>query len=213
MATLKELYTALKSLRDMNLPVDDKLLKAADNLEEKIIKEEILPALSQNIEPQLSEIQRDLVLVVEYHPGEPLSVALSRKTNIAELLDAKKLELDPEVEHKEIGPRRKKVEKIAPATGLCIHLKDGEIIQEKDAATTFTAAIIRAGLIPVRDLGLKFCGINIVSTTIDSKYGRAQREAAPGLYVLTHSGTKDKKKLLDKISTALKLGWKVEIIK
>ncbi|MBQ0016769.1 MAG: hypothetical protein KBT04_07285 [Bacteroidales bacterium] len=41
----------MKSLRDMNLPVDDKLLKAADNLEEKIIKEEILPALSQNIEP------------------------------------------------------------------------------------------------------------------------------------------------------------------
>lgn len=161
----------------------------------------------------LSQIQRELVLVVEYKPGTPISVALSRKTNIAELLDAKKLELDPEVEHKEIGPRRKKVEKIAPATGLCVHLKDGEVIQEKDAATTFTTAIIRAGLLPVRDLGLKFCGINIVSTTIDSKYGRAQREAAPGLYVLTHSSTKDKKKLLDKISTALKLGWKVEIVK
>ncbi len=43
----------------MHLPVDDKLLKAADNLEEKIIKEEILPALSQNIEPLLNEIQRD----------------------------------------------------------------------------------------------------------------------------------------------------------
>ena len=39
MATLKELYTTLKSLRDMNLPVDDKLLAAADSLEEKIIKE------------------------------------------------------------------------------------------------------------------------------------------------------------------------------
>lgn len=91
MATLKELYTTLKSLRDMNLPVDDKLLKAADNLEEKIIKEEILPALSQNIEPQLNEIQRDLVLVVEYHPGEPLSVALSRKTKISEIIDAKTL--------------------------------------------------------------------------------------------------------------------------
>ena len=33
MATLKELYTTLKSLCDMKLPVDDKLLKAADNLE------------------------------------------------------------------------------------------------------------------------------------------------------------------------------------
>lgn len=44
----------------MHIPVDDKLLAAADSLEEKIIKEEILPALSQNIEPQLSEIQRIL---------------------------------------------------------------------------------------------------------------------------------------------------------
>lgn len=42
MATLKELYTTLKSFRDMHLPVDEKLLKAADNLEEKIIKEYIL---------------------------------------------------------------------------------------------------------------------------------------------------------------------------
>ena len=37
--------------------------------------------------------------------------------------------------------------------------------------------------------------------------------AAPGLYVLTHSSTKDKKKILDKINTALKMGWKVEIVK
>ena len=38
-------------------------------------------------------------------------------------------------------------------------------------------------------------------------------DAAPGLYVLTHSSTKDKKKILDKINTALKMGWKVEIVK
>ena len=213
MTKLETLYASIKGLQDLGLPLNEETLKAADELEEQLIKTDILPAMSKDIEPMLSQIQRELVLVVEYKPGTPISVALSRKTNIAELLDAKKLELDPEVEHKEIGPRRKKVEKIAPATGLCIHLKDGEIIQEKDAATTFTTAIIRAGLIPVRKLYLKLCGINIVSTTIDSKYGRTQREVAPGLYVLTHSNTKDKKKLLDKISTALKLDWKVEIVK
>jgi hypothetical protein len=53
----------------------------------------------------------------------------------------------------------------------------------------------------------------VVSTTKDKKYGHAQREAAPGLYVLTHSSTKDKKKILDKINTSLKMGWKVEIVK
>ena len=64
MATLKELYTTLKSLRDMNLPVDDKLLKAADNLEEQIIKEEILPSLSQNIEPLLIRVLQLFVLSI-----------------------------------------------------------------------------------------------------------------------------------------------------
>lgn len=213
MATLKELYTTLKSLRDMNLPIDDKLLKAADDLEEKIIKEEILPSLSQNIEPLLNEIQRDLVLVVEHHPGQPLSVALSRKAKISDFTDAKRLEIDPEVEHRDLGPRKKQVTRNAPATGLCVHRKDGTILQQKDAATTFTTAIYEAGLIPVRELNLRFCGINIVSTTKDKKYGNAQREVSPGLYVLTHSSTKDKKKLLDRINDALQMGWNVEIIK
>ena len=49
--------------------------------------------------------------------------------------------------------------------------------------------------------------------TKDKKYGHAQREAAPGLYVLTHSSTKDKKKILDKINTALNMGWQIEIVK
>jgi hypothetical protein len=151
--------------------------------------------------------------VVDYHPGLPISVSLSRKTNITELIDAKRLEADPEVEHKEFGPRKTKRTQIAPKTGLCIRRKDGSILQEHDAATTFTSAIIEAGLLKVRELDVKFCRINVVSTTKDKKYGHAQREAAPGLYVLTHSSTKDKKKILDKINTALKMGWKVDIVK
>jgi len=207
MATLKELYTTLKSLRDMNLPVDDKLLKAADNLEEKIIKEEILPALSQNIEPQLSEIQRDLVLVVEYHPGEPLSVALSRKTNIAELLDAKLLEQDPQVEHRDGTKRRKPVERINEKSVLRVTFPDGTVIEDNKAKITFTKTIQKIGLMRVRNLGIAFCGVPIVSNTLDKKYGKTQVPVEGGLYVMTHSSTRDKKKMLDKI--AIRLGIKL----
>ena len=79
-------------------------------------------------------------------------------------------------------------------------------------ATNENVAIVEAGPLRVRQLGLKYCRINIVSTTKDQKYGHAQREIERGLYVLTHSNTKDKKKMLDKISNSLKLGWTVEII-
>ena len=74
-------------------------------------------------------------------------------------------------------------------------------------------AIMEAGLMKVRELNVWFCGINVVSTTKDKKYGNTQRETAPGLFVLTHSSTKDKKKMLDKINKALKMGWRIEIVK
>ena len=213
MSRLGDLYKAMETLRKEGLSLNDDLERQVSELEEEIIKKEILPIVTETIAPALKQVQRELVLVVDYHPGQPISVALSRKTNISELFDAKLLEADPEVEHKEFGPRKNKRTQIAPRTGLCIRRKDGSILQEHDAATTFTAAIMEAGLIKVRELDVRFCRINVVSTTKDKKYGHAQREAAPGLYVLTHSSTKDKKKILDKINTSLKMGWKVEIVK
>ena len=193
--------------------MNEDLERQVSELEEDIIKKEILPVVTETIEPALKQVQRELVLVVDYHPGMPISVSLSRKTNISELIDAKRLEADPEVEHKEFGPRKTKRTQIAPKTGLCIRRKDGSILQEQDAATTFTSAIIEAGLLKVRELDIRFCRINVVSTTKDKKYGNAQREAAPGLYVLTHSSTKDKKKMLDRINNALNMGWTIEIVK
>ena len=213
MSRLSDLYKAMETLRKEGLSLNEDLEKQVSELEENIIKKEILPVVKETIAPALKQVQRELVLVVDYHPGEPISVALSRKTNISALIDAKRLEADPEVEHKEFGPRKNRSKNIAPKTGLCIYRKDGSILQEHDAATTFTSAIVEAGLVKVRELGLKFCRINIVATTKDKKYGRAQREATPGLYVLTHSSTKDKKKMLDKINKSLNMGWTIEIVK
>ena len=213
MSQLGDLYKAMETLRKEGLSLNEDLERQVSELEEDIIKKEILPVVTETIEPALKQVQRELVLVVDYHPGMPISVSLSRKTNITQLIDAKRLEADPEVEHKEFGPRKNKRTQIAPKTGLCIRRKDGSILQERDAATTFTTAIIEAGLMRVRELDVRFCRINVVSTTKDKKYGPTQREAAPGLYVLTHSSTKDKKKLLDKINKALNMGWKIEIVK
>ena len=213
MSRLGDLYKAMETLRKEGLSLNEDLERQVSELEENIIKKEILPIVTETIERALKQVERELVLVVDYHPGMPISVSLSRKTNITELIEAKRLEADPEVDHKEFGPRKNKRTQVAPKTGLCIRRKDGTILQEHNAATTFTSAIMEAGLIRVRQLDVRFCGINIVSTTKDKKYGHAQREVAPGLYVLTHSSTKDKSRILSKINKALNLGWKIEIIK
>ena len=178
MATLKELYTTLKSLRDMNLPVDDKLLKAADNLEEKIIKEEILPALSQNIEPQLSEIQRDLVLVVEYHPGEPLSVALSRKTKISEIMGAKTLTprsstpVKSEVVQTETEPHEQTKHVENTTKGLRVSFTDGTIIWHRQAIDTFIDTLKKIGFELISKLDIIHGGFPLV--------GKEKRPTKPG---------------------------------
>lgn len=212
MTKLEKLYSSIRNLQELGLPLNKETLQAADELEETLIKTDILPALSENVQPLLKPIQRDLVLVVEYHPGEPISVALSRKVKAAEALGAKLLELDPQAQHKEVKKGVIKTH-IAPKTGLCVYLPDGSIIQEKKACDTFVEAIKIAGVMRVRELGFKYCRVQIVSNTLDNKYGSAQHPVGNGLYILTHSNTKDKKKMLDRISKSLKLGWKVEIVK
>ena len=212
MSRLSDLYKAMETLRKEGLSLNEDLEKQVSELEEDIIKKEILPVVTQTIEPALKQVQRELVLVVDYHPGEPISVSLSRKTNISELLDAKLLEQDPQVEHRNGTKRRKPVERVNEKTILRVTFPDGKVIQDKKAKITFTETIRRIGFMKVRNIGIAFCGVPIVSNTRDRKYGKAQVPVEGGFYVMTHSSTNDKKKLLDKISKELHLGLIVEVI-
>ena len=212
MTKLEKLYASIKGLQELGLPLNDETLKAADDLEEQLIKTEILPAMSKDIEPRLSQIQRELVLVVEYKPGTPISVALSRKTNIAELLDAKILEQDPQAEHKEGKKHEKPIERLNSKTVLRVTFPDGTVIADKKAKNTFAETINRLGLLKVRNLGITFCHVPIVSNTLDRKYGQAQIPVGDGLYVMTHSSTHDKKKQLAKIAKDLGIKLIVEEI-
>lgn len=218
MATLKELYTTLKSLRDMNLPVDDKLLKAADNLEEKIIKEEILPALSQNIEPQLSEIQRDLVLVVEYHPGEPLSVALSRKTKISEIIDAKTLtpKSSTPVSSTEkqipIEPHDPTKHVENATKGLKVTFPDGTVIWHKQAIDTFISTLRKIGLNRVAEMGIKHGGgYDLVSKDKRPTVpGRIWQHECDGWYIYSNTSNSMKIEDLKNISNYFGLNLIIE---
>ena len=221
MATLKELYTTLKSLRDMNLPVDDKLLKAADNLEEKIIKEEILPSMSQNIEPLLNEIQRDLVLVVEYHPGEPISVALSRKAKISEIVDAKPMTpqigrvstpvtSDVPTQVSEPHEPTKHVENITK--GLRVTFPDGTVVWHRQAIATFIDALRQIGLERIPAVGIEHGGgFNLVDKRKrQEEAGRVWQHECNGWYIYSNISNGTKRDDLQKISDYYNLNLKIE---
>lgn len=132
MSRLSELYKAMETLRKEGVSTDD-LEQKVSGLEEEIIKKEILPVVTQTIEPALKQVQRELVLVVDYVPDQPISVHLSRKTNITELLDAKLLEQDPQVEHRDGTKRKKPVERVNEKTVLRVTFPDGTVIEDKKA--------------------------------------------------------------------------------
>lgn len=211
MSRLSDLYKAMETLRKEGLPVDENLERKANELEEEIIKKEILPVLSKTIEPALQPVQRELVLVVDYVPGKPLSVHLSRKRNFTAEIDAKEILPDPEVEHKEIGKTGPKVVK-QPVTRLKIIFADGAVIQERNAAETFVAFVRKVGVERVRSLGLKQCKIPLVSNTIDKKYGDKQKPLGNGWYLMTNTSTQSKLKDIEAIAKAFDIKVKVDII-
>lgn len=91
MSNLQDLYKAIETLRKNNIPIDDNLSKRLDEAEEQIIRDEILPIIGKNIEPTLRQIQRKLVLVVDYDPSAPISVRMTRKRVITDETEAKNI--------------------------------------------------------------------------------------------------------------------------
>lgn len=99
-----------------------------------------------------------------------------------------------------------------PATGLCVWLRDGKFIQEYSAADTMIKAIQTVGCARVKALGLTLDKENIILPHGNYPTPMAPHAAGNGFYVNTHCNTAAKKRILEKISNALHLGWKIEIV-
>lgn len=162
MSRLSKLYQTMENLKELGLSINEDLIQEANELEEEIIKKEILPVLSKTIEPALQPVKRELVLVVDYVPEQPLSVHLSRKRNFAaELTDAKEMVLDPEVTHRNNGSRLDEKIERGPTRDMTVVFPDGTIIAEKTAVETLINVVKKIGVAEVRkvveEYNLKFC--------------------------------------------------------
>ena len=211
MSKLSKLYAMIANAQELGINLGEDVYKQTDQLEEEIIKKEILPVIKEQIEPTLRQIKRDLTLVVDYVPDVSVRVRLSRESGKYNQKDFVDLTPDPQAEH---GTRKggKNIRR-APKSAIILTRKDRTVLQETSAAATLVKAIVEADPLKVRELGIVCCKVPLVSTSKDKKYSGEQVEVTPGLYVITHSNNKMKKAFLETISNALHLGWKVEIIK
>lgn len=211
MTNLEELYMAIDLLRKQGLKPDAALMTKVAEREEELIKKDILPVVSEKIEPTLRQIKHKLTLVVDYDPNAPVRVRLAH-----EKIDYKQnvfVDLTPDPQSTHTTHFSVSASNHASPSGLRVTCPDGTIIQEKYAGDTLAAAIKKAGALRVRKLGIVCCRVPLVSTSKDAKYGSTQIEVEPGLFVIKHSNNVMKKGYLEQISKAYGLGWEVDIIK
>ena len=212
MSTLSELYITMENLRKLNLLIDERLKQEAAKLEEDLIRTEILPTLTEKIEPALEQVQRELVLVVDYVPGIPLKVSISRKRNITDVLpDAVEIKPDPIVEHTEKKKGGKKIV-TNPRTRLRITMPDGSIIEEHTAWESLHKFVLKVGVDKVRAVGLIANKSPLVSNTVDKKYQTAQKPLGNGWLLMTCSDTSTKRKQILAIASYLGMKINVDII-
>lgn len=166
----------------------------------------------------MQPVQRELVLVVDYVPGQPISVHLSRKRNFtADMPDAKEIVVDPEVTHRQHDNHNDSDDKIqrGPARDMAVFFPDGTIIAEKKAVDTLYKVVKKIGVTEVRrvveERNLKFCKVPVISNRRDEKYGRSQKDLGDGWLLITHSNNPMKKEFIEKVSEALHLGIKVTL--
>ena len=218
MTKLEKLYSIIENSREVGVKLSKDVLQQVEELEEGIIKEEILPALGNDIAPRLEPIKRDLVLVVEYHPGEPISVALSRKTKISEIMGAKTLTprsstpVKSEEEPTEVKPHEPTKHIENTTKGMRVTFPDGTVIWHRAAIDTFIDALRKIGLERIPEVGIEHGkGYNLVGKNKRPTIpGRIWQHECDGWYIYSNISNSQKVDDLKQISDHYHLGLKIE---
>lgn len=213
MTKLEKLYSIIENSQEVGVKLNKDVLQQVEELEESIIKEEILPALSKDIAPRLNPIKRDLVLVVEYRPGEPISVALSRKVKISEISGVKTLTPSSSVPVKsekapEVVEPHEPTKHVENTTkGMRVAFPDGTIVWHRQAIDTFIDTLKKIGFARVSALGITHGGgYNLVGKEKRPTVpGRVWQHECDGWYIYSNISNLQKLEDLRFISKKLKL--------
>ena len=219
MTKLEKLYQLITYSKEVGLSLNEEMLQKADQLEEELIKNEVIPRLSESIEPIITQIQRPIVLVVDYVPGEALSVRLTRKRVITEEGETKQYSLaaQPTTHYTKKTDKTITSSPKSSWTGLVVTFPNGKVINNRYAYETLIEVVEMVGIQKVAALGLKHVGLDFITKTRDDFYN--QHELPGGYLILTHSSTDKKKRqveiprfALNDNTQKLGLGLKVEVV-
>lgn len=235
MSKLQELYETREKLKSLGIEPNADLEKQLSELEEKIIRTEIVPIITDKVEPVLKQVKREVVIVVEHSPKDGINVYLSRKRNVTSALsDAISISSNIPIEntYTSVSPitrtnrvaETQRIERprsgdTSKASALRVTFADGTVICERKTVDTLKKCIVKFGpervaqlcLQPVDNI-LQLNRVNLVTKKRDEMYANRQHEIGNGWLVFTCSNTPAKKRQIEAIAKALNIKVRVELV-
>lgn len=211
---IEELYTTLSSIENSGDDVLADIKKEINNEELILLKDEIMPYLAKYIASSLRQLKCQMDISVQYDGQGNLSYSFCKSGSNALIRGNVKSEdlvdfmtiADCIVENAISEKPRTKTET------LRVEYPDGRIIQHPKATDTYVEVIENNYPDLIHELNIVHANVNIVAREYSEQYASAQREISNGWLVFTNTNTRKKRDDLIKISNALNIGLKVDIV-
>lgn len=233
MSKLTDFYTHKASLLEKGEPIDPQW----ELLEDKLLKEELLPELIEQLKTVLLKVKSPLMLSGSYDPNGCLSVSFTRNCMQISSLSQTAIQgeqkpvMDEGVSSADVAAEPGTVDDnavVAPeqrntkakSIGFSVLFRDGTVYHEKKAVNTWIQALKKIGLETIcnnrskhtawhRVNGQDICIVERSETVRDSD-GKSPQTLVDGFYVMTQLSNDQKEKDLLALGEYMpKLGIKV----
>lgn len=230
MSKLTDFYIHKASLLEKGEPFDPQW----EQLEEQLLKEEVLPELVEQMKTVLSKVKSPLMLNINYDPNGCIGVSFTRSCALSMMAaSASAVKESSTIIDNSISPNEEEQEGTvkeeiteeprftkAKSIGFSVSFKDGTIFHEKKAVNTWLLALKKIGLENIcnnrskhsawhRVAGQDICIVERTETVRDSD-GKSPQTLVDGFYVMTQLSNDQKEKDLMALGEYMpKLGIKV----
>lgn len=202
-----------------NGKLTDEQKKILEGLEDQLIAEEILPAISKSVAPVLTTLRRSLTLIVDYDTEQGITVKTTRGEVVVKEHTAKKYQIpstdkvvkvaeadnNPKEEQKSDNDDSPKITR-GPRVKFEVRL-NGNVVGGKDAIDVFVNVIKQIGYQRVADLNIMFAKgeYNLVERRKRSYKNKSWQREINGWYIYSNTSTPTKADKLAEIAERLHL--------
>lgn len=223
MGKLQEYYRLFDMFRGK---LNDEQKSILEGLEDQLIAEEILPAISKTVAPVLGSLRRPLTLVVDYNPEGGITVKTTRGEVVVKEKTVKKYQIPSTNKVVTVGETTENSETEGPEDDTTVETPkftrgprvkfevrlNGKIVEGKDGAGILVEAIRRIGYERVAALNIMFVKgtYNLVDKRKRTDQNKLWQRQSGDWFIYTNTANPTKADNLAEI--AERLGLDMQII-